>query len=653
MGAKPLKLYKPADENLESLSLVWLDAHVDTSRENIQIQNQLRSIINYMKTFQDVLECEKYIRSVPDDDRILLIVSGGMGQQLVPSIHKLRQILSIYVFCLDKSKHEGWSQQYTKIKGLFTKREDLVREIESDRQRRKKGDEPILISIQGKSTSELNGQFVHSQILIDVLLRIKPTREDKDELISRCYKTYKENDIQLAAVKEFDGKYKSNQALWWYSRECFVYRILNRAFRTQDIDILYLFRFFILDLHKQLNEHRCKTSIQVYRAQQMSKDEFEMLRNSIGQFISINSFLSTSFDRLVALRFLNATLDADLENVLFEITADPNVASKPFADITQMSCHRNEKEVLFMVGSIFQLVGIRNDDGQTWIIQMSLCSDDDHHLQVIFEHMRSEHGGGEKNLLSFANVLAEMGRFDEAEKYYHRLLDHLPLDDPDIGRCYHGLGNITDAKGDYDTSLQWHQKSLHMRMKLLRTDHPHLAPNYISIGCAYFNKEDYHRALESYFKAYEIIQNAFGEDHPDVAMCLNNIGCVYEREKEYETALEYHDRALKIREDFLPEYHFDIGQSHHNLGNVYRALGCYDLALENYLRALTIKNKSLPYEHHDVALTLENIGNVYKDKEEYDQALEYYKKAETIYDCCFLPTHANVIQIKQYIQYLS
>ena len=115
MGALPSNTSKTTDENLESLSLIWLDAVVDNSKENLEVQKQLRSIINYLKTFQDVTECENHIRSVPDGDRMLFIVSGSLGREIVPRIHKLRQILSIYIFCFDRTEHAKWSRNYTKV----------------------------------------------------------------------------------------------------------------------------------------------------------------------------------------------------------------------------------------------------------------------------------------------------------------------------------------------------------------------------------------------------------------------------------------------------------------------------------------------------------------------------------------------------------
>jgi hypothetical protein len=102
------------DTNFETYSLLWLDASIN-SEENLNAQEQLRFSINYLRTFDKLDECERYIRSVSSDDRIVLIVSGHYGQHLVPKIYQLRQIYSIYIYCANKQYHQQWSQQYTKV----------------------------------------------------------------------------------------------------------------------------------------------------------------------------------------------------------------------------------------------------------------------------------------------------------------------------------------------------------------------------------------------------------------------------------------------------------------------------------------------------------------------------------------------------------
>jgi hypothetical protein len=106
-------------ENLESFALLWLDAQVDANEENRRAQKQLRNIINHLKTFNDEFECQQYISTMSPHDRVVLIVSGRLGQTIVPRIHHLRHIRSIYVYCRDKQTHEQWSQRFTKVFHLF------------------------------------------------------------------------------------------------------------------------------------------------------------------------------------------------------------------------------------------------------------------------------------------------------------------------------------------------------------------------------------------------------------------------------------------------------------------------------------------------------------------------------------------------------
>jgi hypothetical protein len=106
------------DANYETYSLIWLDALVH-SKENVDAQEKLRVWINYLQAFDKLHECEKYVRSVPSEDRIVLIISDHFGQQLIPNIHSFRQVLSIYIYCGNKQFDQEWIKQYRKVILVF------------------------------------------------------------------------------------------------------------------------------------------------------------------------------------------------------------------------------------------------------------------------------------------------------------------------------------------------------------------------------------------------------------------------------------------------------------------------------------------------------------------------------------------------------
>jgi len=94
------------NDNLETFSIFWLDKQVNATEDNRNTQLKLREIINHLKTFDDLGECYQRILSLSTQDRLVLIVSGRCGRQLVPQIHHLRQVSSIYVYCMDKKANE-------------------------------------------------------------------------------------------------------------------------------------------------------------------------------------------------------------------------------------------------------------------------------------------------------------------------------------------------------------------------------------------------------------------------------------------------------------------------------------------------------------------------------------------------------------------
>ncbi|CAF1521603.1 unnamed protein product, partial [Rotaria magnacalcarata] len=216
------------DMRLEIFYLIWLDANAN-GKETRDTEQKLRSIINNLKKFQDVKQCQKYIEERSKNDRLVMIVSGQFGREIVPSIHKLRQVISIYVYCFDKVRNKQWADKFAKVKAVVTELGELITRIKADHKIQKIVEEPLSINIftTGTSTTGVNGQFIFSQILIDCLLRLKTNKADKKELIDHCKQQYQGNTAELSNLREFREDYSPEKALWWYTRESFFYKTLN------------------------------------------------------------------------------------------------------------------------------------------------------------------------------------------------------------------------------------------------------------------------------------------------------------------------------------------------------------------------------------------------------------------------------------------
>jgi hypothetical protein len=64
-----------------------------------------------------------------------------------------------------------------------------------DQKSRIKFEESLSLNILDRSSTSLNGEFLHSQLLIDVLLRMKPNEKDKRDLIALCKNEYENKDV--------------------------------------------------------------------------------------------------------------------------------------------------------------------------------------------------------------------------------------------------------------------------------------------------------------------------------------------------------------------------------------------------------------------------------------------------------------------------
>lgn len=107
------------DNDVEHTCLIWLDGSADVSSENRATQTQFRAIVHHFKTFTNVSDCEKFIRSKSNFDRVYLISSGIFGQDLIPRLTALRQLCFAYVYCRDKQRNEKWSKNFAKVNSIL------------------------------------------------------------------------------------------------------------------------------------------------------------------------------------------------------------------------------------------------------------------------------------------------------------------------------------------------------------------------------------------------------------------------------------------------------------------------------------------------------------------------------------------------------
>jgi hypothetical protein len=108
-------------ENLEYLSLIWLDNTMDKFEKKKSLQKQFRRIINYLKIFSNQFSCEEYLKQMSNDEHVIFIVNDQLGKQILPHIHHLQQVFSIYIYSSNENIDQSWINQFPKVVNLSRK----------------------------------------------------------------------------------------------------------------------------------------------------------------------------------------------------------------------------------------------------------------------------------------------------------------------------------------------------------------------------------------------------------------------------------------------------------------------------------------------------------------------------------------------------
>lgn len=102
----------------------------------------------------------------------------------------------------------------------------------------------------------IDSMFMYYQLLKEMLVEKDYDACAKQALIEHCRSVYASDDRVLRDIDEFEREYDRQRAICWYTRDCFVSRMLDRSFRAKDLEVINKFGFFIKDLHEQLELQR-------------------------------------------------------------------------------------------------------------------------------------------------------------------------------------------------------------------------------------------------------------------------------------------------------------------------------------------------------------------------------------------------------------
>jgi hypothetical protein len=414
-----------------------------------------------------------------------MIIDDTFENELISLINELPQVDSIYLFKSQEVQQNLNTLISTKIKETFNNIESICNFIRANIQRW--NDTELSISsisstdISSNDLNRLDPSFMYSQLIKEILLEIEYSVIAKTELAKYCRHVQSCCGTKnvSSVIDEFERDYDKHSPVWWYTRDCFTYDMLNKGLRDQDTKTLIKMGFFLRDVHRRIEYlHRMKSLNQliVYRGQGMSKDEFEKkILNNLGGLLSFNNFLSTSLNYPVSKTFADLIRgEQTLLGILFQMDIDRTISSAPFAEIEgNDSYFGSEKEILFSMHTIFRIDEVTEIGDRLWYVQLKLTSDQDKELLCLSKKIRAEIRGSSA-WYRLSHLLGKMGKFNEATDVLLELLNTISKNNWIFRSAIdHQLGFMYRERGNYDVAL----KSYNEALKYLR----HILQSIISL----------------------------------------------------------------------------------------------------------------------------------------------------------------------------
>ncbi|CAF3727623.1 unnamed protein product [Rotaria sp. Silwood1] len=448
----------------------------------------------------------------------------------------------------------------------------------------------------------------------------------KIEMINECRLCYE--------IKDFEQNYSVDEAISWYTRDSFLFRTLNKALRTENIDIVFKFRFFFLtDLLNQLK---------------FLHNEFMELLDDM-----VLTVFSWRMYNYVALLFAGQGDSRPLrESVLFQIKIYTQDNLKPFANIKEKSFMKDEDEILFSLGTIFRIESVESLDQYVWLVNLILSGDEDQQLQNLRKYFQ-DNLDQTSSINDLGDFLYKIGDYNRAQNYYRILLNKYPSDHRDLVMIYCNMGVLQHCQNNYREASNYFTTAFLLLANSLpfKNDHDHIdfaTLNY-NLACSIAKFQGYRVALSIFKRALDRLNKYVRTNHPSLINMYNGYALANADNGLFGMAIFYHTVALTIAETMTPINQLDLANTYYSMGLTYKLKKDYSQALDSFQKSVHIRRLCLPENHPDLADVCHNIAHIYNYQghyeltlQTYEKVLEIYLKSHLINYCCLTMVHIDI-----------
>ena len=589
---------------------IWIHDEKFPADEQAKMKWRLNRTFYYSRVFDRMKEFTTYIRKERLAAKIFLIISTATEYSFLLRITKRQPDVfhAIYVFLpsyLTTVQATPTDTVITDMIELFHKlSEDITcltnnnpsvstgkkasPGIELSNDGVEKPRLPPLSTFNSKDTKDtpihdLNketAKFLCFLAMTHILFTMPHKPSELEDMLTICRDHYEENYAQCDNIDEFGMNYESYNAISYYTANRFIFRMVNQAFGAESIKEIFPFRVYITDLHKQLNTlHEQNTHgnveypLTLYRGKMLSGSVLQQLIDNSGGLISMNGFLSTTRETDVSLMYAgDEKVRPGYNSVLFQLRVDESM-KRPFADISQLSDISDDAEVLFSVGTIWEVMFIRREEN-IWKVGLKSCDESNSLLTEIVK----KYAGDGCTFHSLGDFFYQIGNDSDAEYFYREMLKQDSLSNESQAILLQQIAMIRFHDEDNDVAIEYLEKTAEKIQSTGHSETETFQPLYVSfglpslttifhnIGLMHQKKKDFERASVYYEKALKE-----GGCNSEIAAVHNNMGLLHLRQGKYQSAVNHHLTATKLIDEnhiWLPQFKSNLEKAEKRLQDV-------------------------------------------------------------------------------------